>query len=67
MMDRDLAELYGVTTKNLKRQVRRNIQRFPEEFMFRLTEKEWAELVPIWHQFETMKHSSRRVLIFNFM
>lgn len=57
MMDRDLSELYGVTTRNLKRQVRRNIHRFPEEFMFQLTETEWNELVPIWHQFKTRKHS----------
>src|SRR3989338_10487579 len=57
MLDRDLAELYGVTTRNLKRQVRRNIQRFPEEFMFEITRKEWNELVPIWHQFDRMKHS----------
>lgn len=58
MVDRDLAELYGVKTKQLNRQVKRNIQRFPEEFMFRLTEEERAELVPIWHRFRTMKHSS---------
>ena len=57
MIDRDLAELYGVTTRNLKRQVRRNIQRFPKEFMFELTKEEWDELVPIWHQFKKMKHS----------
>ena len=40
MLDRDLAELYGVETKYLKRQVRRNIIRFPEDFMFELTDKE---------------------------
>ncbi len=57
MIDRDLAELYGVTTGNLKRQVKRNIRRFPEEFMFELTKEEWNELVPIWHQFKTIKHS----------
>ena len=57
LMDRDLAELYGVTTGHLKRQVRRNIQRFPEEFMFQLTKNEWSELMPIWHQFKTRKHS----------
>ena len=34
MIDRDLAELYGVETKNLNRQVKCNIHRFPEEFMF---------------------------------
>ena len=41
MLDRDLAELYGVETKYLKRQVKRNIIRFPEDFMFELTEKEF--------------------------
>ncbi len=41
MLDRDLAELYGVETKYLTRQVRRNIERFPEDFMFQLTRKEF--------------------------
>lgn len=40
MMDTDLAELYGVLTKNLNLAVRRNPRRFPEDFMFRLTEEE---------------------------
>ena len=40
MLDRDLAELYGVETKYLKRQVRRNRLRFPDDFMFELTENE---------------------------
>lgn len=40
MMDRDLAELYGVETKQLKRAVRRNIDRFPDDFMFQLTKEE---------------------------
>jgi len=40
MIDRDLAELYCVTTKALKQAVRRNINRFPEDFMFELTFKE---------------------------
>lgn len=40
MLDRDLAELYGVETKYLKRQVRRNLLRFPEDFMFELTQEE---------------------------
>jgi len=43
MLDRDLAELYGVETKYLKRQVKRNIIRFPEDFMFKLTEQEFKE------------------------
>ncbi len=44
MLDSDLAELYGVETKYLKRQVRRNIERFPEDFMFELNKKELKNL-----------------------
>ena len=40
MLDRDLAELYGVETKQLKRAVRRNLKRFPEDFMFEMTKGE---------------------------
>jgi phage regulator Rha-like protein len=40
MLDRDLAELYGVETKVLKQAVRRNIDRFPSDFMFEITKKE---------------------------
>ncbi|RDC57006.1 ORF6N domain-containing protein [Pedobacter chinensis] len=40
MLDSDLAELFGVETKHLKQQVRRNIERFPEHFMFELTKEE---------------------------
>jgi len=43
MIDRDLAGLYGVETKQLKRQVRRNIDRFPDDFMFELNEDEFQE------------------------
>jgi len=57
MIDRSLAVLYGVSTRHLKRQVRRNIDRFPEEFMFRLTKEEKNQLVPNWHQFRTLKHT----------
>jgi ORF6N domain len=41
MLDFDIAQLYGVETKRLNEQVKRNIDRFPEEFMFRLKAKEW--------------------------
>ncbi len=44
MLDRDLAELYQVETKQLKRQVRRNIERFPDDFMFELDNKEFDTL-----------------------
>jgi hypothetical protein len=40
MLDHHLAQLYGVETKHLKRQVRRNIKRFPSDFMFQLTKEE---------------------------
>ena len=45
MIDRDLAELYGVETKRLNEAVKRNIERFPERFRFQLTKEEMAELV----------------------
>jgi len=44
MLDRDLADLYGVSTKRLNEQVRRNITRFPSDFMFQLTEDETVGL-----------------------
>ena len=43
MLDRDLAELYNVETKQLKRQVRRNIDRFPEDFMFEMSKEEFKD------------------------
>jgi hypothetical protein len=44
MLDQNLAILYGVETKRLKEQVRRNIERFPEDFMFELSKKEYENL-----------------------
>ena len=44
MMDFDLAEIYGVETKRLKEAVRRNVERFPEDFMFELTQHEFQNL-----------------------
>jgi len=44
MLDMDLAKLYDVETKALKQAVRRNIDRFPEDFMFQLTKEEWTIL-----------------------
>ena len=44
MLDRDLAEMYGVETKVFNQSVKRNIDRFPKDFMFRLSEKEWENL-----------------------
>jgi hypothetical protein len=44
MFDSDLAMLYGVTTSRLNEQVKRNINRFPEDFMFQLSKDEWSTL-----------------------
>jgi len=44
LMDSDLSELYGVSTKRLNEQVKRNAKRFPEDFMFQLSETEWKDL-----------------------
>ncbi|MEK6582131.1 MAG: ORF6N domain-containing protein [Nitrospirota bacterium] len=44
LLDSDLAEMYGVEVKHLKRQVRRNITRFPEDFMFQLRKEEYDSL-----------------------
>lgn len=52
MLDRDLAELYGVTTRRLKEQVRRNLKRFPSDFMRELT---WEEAESSRSQFATLK------------
>ena len=57
MIDKDLAELYGVTTKRLNEQVKRNRKRFPEDFMFQLTEEEKAEVVANCDHLATLKFS----------
>ncbi|MGD1961867.1 MAG: ORF6N domain-containing protein [Fulvivirga sp.] len=44
MLDSDLAELYQVETRRLNEQVKRNQERFPEDFMFQLTQAEWSNL-----------------------
>ena len=53
MLDFDLAALYEMETKVLKQAVRRNLERFPEDFMFQITENEWNELLR--SQFVTLK------------
>ena len=58
MLDRDLAELYGVATKRLNEQVKRNVERFPSTFMFQLSLSEMRELVANCDRFKSMKHSS---------
>ena len=63
MLDKDLAELYRVPTKRLNEQVKRNIMRFPEDFMFQLTLREMDSLRS---QFATSKKGGRRYLPYAF-
>ena len=63
MLDRDLAELYGVEVKRLNEAVKRNIKRFPAEFMFQLTEDEWENLRS---QFATFGKDTRKYKPFVF-
>ncbi len=58
MLDRDLAALYGVTTKRLNEQVKRNMARFPTSFRFLLSKEEMEELVANCDRLQSMKHSS---------
>lgn len=64
MIDRDLAELYGVETKYLKRQTRRNIERFPEDFMFELTKEEYGFLRSQFGTLERGAHSKYLPIVF---
>jgi hypothetical protein len=57
MLDADLAELYGVTTKRLNEQVKRNRDRFPGDFMFQLTVEEKAEVVANCDHLKKLKFS----------
>lgn len=67
MLDSGLAELYGVNTRRLNEQVRRNIERFPEDFMFRLTTGEYASLKSqIATASKSSGHGGRRTLLFVF-
>ena len=58
MIDHDLAELYGVTTKRLNEQVKRNLKRFPKDFMFKLTKKEKEQVVAKCDHLKVLKYSS---------
>jgi hypothetical protein len=57
MLDSDLAGLYGVSTKRLNEQAKRNWDRFPTDFMFKLTAKEKAEVVANCDHLQTLKFS----------
>jgi len=64
MLDSDLAELYEVETFNLNKAVKRNIERFPDDFMFKLTNAEWENL--IFQKGISNKHGGRRFLPYVF-
>ena len=78
MLDSDLAGLYGVLTKNLNKAVKRNVDKFPSEFMFQLTKEEWehlrcqfdppkngkSEVVPIWNHLENSKYRPNLPYVF---
>ena len=63
MLDQDLAEMYQVETKSLNLSIKRNMRRFPPDFMFQLTKEEWNSLRL---QFETSKRGGRRYMPYVF-
>lgn len=62
LLDTTLAELYGVTTKRLNEQVRRNVRRFPSDFMFPLTQEEYQSLRSHFATLETGRGRHRKYL-----
>lgn len=64
MVDKDLACIYGIQTKALKQQVKRNIKRFPVDFMFETTDEELKELVTNCDRFAKLKHSNVNPMVF---
>ena len=64
IVDRDLAELYGVTTKRLNEQVKRNRKRFPEDFMFQLTQEEKTDVVANCDHLVNLKFSPNLPFVF---
>ncbi|MBR6091671.1 MAG: ORF6N domain-containing protein [Bacteroidales bacterium] len=64
MIDRDLADIYGVKTKRLNEQVKRNNERFPERYMFQLSDHETLKLVANCDRLQSLKHSSSNPFAF---
>jgi hypothetical protein len=64
IVDRDLAELYGLTTKRLNEQVKRNRKRFPEDFMFQLTQEEKTDVVANCDHLVNLKFSPNLPFVF---
>jgi hypothetical protein len=64
MIDADLAAMYETETKKLKQQVKRNADRFPEDFMFELTKEEKEQLIALAPRLENLKYSSVNPIVF---
>ncbi len=64
MLDVDLAVLYGVSTKRLNEQVKRNIERFPADFMFKLSQEEASEVVANCDHLQNLKFSHQAPYVF---
>lgn len=64
MIDKDIAELYGVSTKRLNEQVKRNKKRFPQDFMFQLTHDEKEEVVANCDHLKNLKYSPNLPYVF---
>jgi hypothetical protein len=64
MLDADLADVYGVTTSQLNQQVRRNLDRFPADFMFQLFPEEKGEVITICDHLRKLKYSPTRPYAF---
>jgi hypothetical protein len=65
MFDFDLAEMYGVETRVLKQAVKRNLDRFPKDFMFQLTKKEFYEVITSCDNLSPQKYSPVLPMVFN--
>lgn len=66
MLDSDLAALYGVTTKRLNEQVRRNLKRFPPDFMYQLSQEEFESLRSHFATLKTGRGKHRKYLPYAF-
>lgn len=64
MIDKDLAELYGITTKQLNQQVKRNIKRFPEDFMFQINQEEKDDIISSFKHLNSLKFSTSLPYVF---
>jgi hypothetical protein len=64
MIDADLADVYGTTTKALNQAVKRNLDRFPADFMFRLNQREKADVVTICDHLKRLKYSPSLPFVF---